>query len=355
MKTMKKMKQVLCLSLALLMVLSLCACGASPQSAGSAAQKDAYYVEAPMEAPAEMEMARYDEYDSAGFAVAEEAAYGSSNTAEGQDAPAENPDKIIYSSDVTVETTDFDATLQALDAMVKDYGGWVESSSVNGANYYSRSRGYASNRSASYTLRIPSGRFDQLMNSLSTLGNVPYSHTYTENVTAQYYDVQAHLTAYKTQEARLLEMMEVAETVEDIILLEDRLTELRYRIESLQSSLNNWDRRVSYSSVYLSVEEVQVYTPEAETRVSFARQMWLSLKSGLEDVGEACKDFLLWFLEALPTLLILAVVILVAVILIRKGSARAKRKKQEKLAAQYAARQAALAGQQSAGEQPKAE
>ena len=45
------------------------------------------------------------------------------------------------------------------------------------------------------------------MGSLSTLGNVPYSYTYTENVSAQYYDVQSRLTAYKTQETRLLEMM----------------------------------------------------------------------------------------------------------------------------------------------------
>ena len=31
------------------------------------------------------------------------------------------------------------------------------------------------------------------MSSLSDIGNVPYTHTYTENVTAEYYDVQARL------------------------------------------------------------------------------------------------------------------------------------------------------------------
>ena len=43
----------------------------------------------------------------------------------------------------------------------------------------------------------------------------------------------------------------VQEAVEDIIILEDRLTEVRYQIERLQTSLNNWDRQVSYSTVYL--------------------------------------------------------------------------------------------------------
>ena len=90
----------------------------------------------------------------------------------------------------------------------------------------------------------------------------PIPHTYTENVTSQYYDTQARLTAYQTQEARLLEMMEKAETVEDIITIEEKLTDLRYRIESLQSTLKNWDRQVSYSTISLDVEEVQEYTPE---------------------------------------------------------------------------------------------
>ena len=66
-----------------------------------------------------------------------------------------------------------------LDALVKRYGGFVESSSLNGSNYYSQSRGYAPSRSADFVLRIPSARFSELMNSLSELGNVPYSHTYT--------------------------------------------------------------------------------------------------------------------------------------------------------------------------------
>ena len=60
---------------------------------------------------------------------------------DGGDVPDENPEKIIYSADATVETTEFDKTLEELAALIKEYGGWVQSSSINGANYYSISRG----------------------------------------------------------------------------------------------------------------------------------------------------------------------------------------------------------------------
>ena len=51
-------------------------------------------------------------------------------------------------------------------------------------------------------------------------------------------------------------MLEKAETVEDIINIEDKLTNVRYNIDSVKSRLTNWDRQVSCSTVNLSVEEV---------------------------------------------------------------------------------------------------
>ena len=255
-----------------------------------------------------------------------------------ESAAARKPDKIIYSANVQVETTAFEESLAKLDALVEEYGGWVESSSLNGSNYADKSRGAVSRRSASYTLRIPSDRFQELMSSLSSLGNIPYTHTYTENVTTQYYDTEAHLLAYQTQEARLLEMMEKAETVEDIVILEDRLTELRWRIESLQSTLKNWDRRVSYSSVYLELREVQEYTPETVTKISYGQRLWRSLKDGLKGVAEFFEDLLLWFVGALPALVILAALVLVLRRPVGRALARAKAKRAEKKAARAEAK-----------------
>ena len=320
------MKKRIALLLALLMTLSLCACGSSSQMASST--ESAAYDSSPMEpAPNAVPASGFAAMDS----VASAGEYGEYDSGtDGGDVPDENPEKIIYSADATVETTKFDKTLEELAALIKEYGGWVQSSSINGANYYSISRGSSYNRSADYTIRIPSDKFQTVMGSLSTLGNVPYSYTYTENVSAQYYDVQSRLTAYKTQETRLLEMMEKAQTVEDTITIEEKLTELQYKIDSLQSSLNNWDRQVNYSTISLNVQEVGEYTEQQAVTISYGQRLLNAFTDSLKGAGRFFKNLLVFLVSALPTLVILAVLFFALRPLFRKLSAKAKARKEAK-------------------------
>lgn len=306
------MKRLTTILLAIVMLVSLCACGAKSVSAPQAA--------ASMEAAVMYDSAAPEEAGYGGFAAQNDAM-----EAEASAAPELNPEKIIYSADATIETTEFDSTIAALSELIAQYDGFVESSSISTGNYYQKARGTAS-RSASYLIRIPSKHFSTLMGSLSQLGNVPYSHTYTENISAQYYDVQARLTAYKTQETRLLEMMAIAETVEDIILLEDRLSELRYNIENLQSTINNWDRQVSYSSISLQVNEVKEYSPEPD--IPYGQELWLALKGAVRNLGNFFRDLLVFIVSSLPTLIVLAVLAVIFTPIIKKRRAKRKAKKE---------------------------
>ena len=109
------MKKRIALLLALLMTLSLCACGSSSKMASST--ESAAYDSAPMEPPPNASRA-------SGFAAMDSTAsageYGEYDSGtEGGDVPDENPEKIIYSADATVETTEFDKTLEELAALIK--------------------------------------------------------------------------------------------------------------------------------------------------------------------------------------------------------------------------------------------
>lgn len=319
------MKRFYALMLALIMLFTFCGCGAGSDSAKMEA--------APAEPQAAMDM-MYSMNTAAstdgGFGMAEEAMEAEMRGEDGAvEEPQIDPEKIIYAADATLETTDFDATVSGVLELVEKNGGWVQSSSINGANYYNISRGNSYNRSAYYVLRIPGDRFQTLMNSLSTLGNVPYTHVYTENVTAQYYDTQARLTAYEAQEQRLVDMMEIAETVEEIVILEDKLTELRYKIDSLQTSLNNWDRRVNYSTLNLSVEEVREYTPD-EGRMSYGEELAAAFTDAIKGVGEFFKEALVFIVSAIPALVIIAVILLVFRPLLKKQSAKCRERREKK-------------------------
>lgn len=323
------MKKLFSLLLAVVMTLSFCACGSSSDFIADSTA-DYSYTE-PAAAPAVGMMAAEYESDAGGLAAND--AMPDSPDSGGSDI---NPDKIIYSANATVETTEFDETIAGLNELIAQYNGWIEASSVNGSNYYNKSRGNASNRSASYTVRIPSENFQTLMNSLSTLGNIPYTHTYTQNVTAQYYDTQARMKAYETQEAKLLEMMELAKSVEDIIAIEEKLTDVRYMIESLRSSLNNWDRRVNYSTVDITVKEVSAYTPSAPVKVSYGERLINSFVNSVKGAVEFFKDLLVFIVSMIPTLVILAVLFFVFRPLFRKLCPKWKEKREARKAAKAA-------------------
>lgn len=333
---MKRTKQILSAILCIVLMLSLCACGSAKSrqvddgyATGAAYQSNNYamfdYNEeaVAMEeyggfAPAPMPM-------EASVATTAKGTEGSNAGGKNGDASSDlNPEKIIYSADATIETTEFDATVAALDAMIESYGGWVESSSVNGAKYSSISKGSRTNRNASYTVRVPNGKFNEMMSELSSLGNIPYSHVYTENVTSQYYDTQARLETYQAQEKRLTELLEKAETVTDVIEIENELTEVRYRIESLQTSLRGWDRRVSWSTLYLTINEVSEYTP-AKTR-TYGEKISDAFRNGIEYLGDVFVDFV----EMLPVLLFLLLIVIAVIAVIRAIFFNARRKEKRK-------------------------
>ncbi len=313
------MKKTFSILLALAMLLSLAACGASsPASAFSRASDSSTAAETAAGSNAEYSEEAAADYSYGGFAVNAAAPEAASADGGSGELPELAPDKIIYSADATVETTDFEGTLAGVAKLVEQYKGWIESSSVNGANYYSKARGSTSSRSASYTIRIPAASFSDVMGSLSTLGNVPYTYTYTDNVTTWYYDTEARLNAYQAQETRLLELLEEAESVEDVITIEEKLTELRYQIESLQSTLKGWDRQVSYSTVYLSIEEVAEYTPETlSAKPAYGQRLLSALRDSLRGIGEFFSELLIRLVGALPVLLLLAAVTAAVVLIAR--------------------------------------
>lgn len=219
---------------------------------------------------------------------------------------ADMTEKIIYSADATLETTEFEHSIEEIRALVKELGGFMESSTISGNNYYSISRGNTGGRYASFLIRVPSDKFSVLTGSLSEFGNVPYCNTYMQNVTMEYYDAQSRLEAYKTQETRLLEMLAAAKSVEDMLAIQQQLTDVQYEIDSLTGQLRYYDHQVNYSTVSLYVSEVTKYTPEPTITLTYWERMTRGFSESLKDVGEFFQDLFLWFVTSLPWLVPLA-------------------------------------------------
>ena len=206
--------------------------------------------------------------------------------------------KIIRNAYLSIETKEFDQSIAFLEQKVEEYGGFVESSSVEGNTYSSSSR-----RSASYQLRIPAGNFSAFLNDTGGIGNV-YNKTVESNeITDQYFDTQARLESLRLQEERLLEILSKAEELTAVIELEQALSDVRYQIENLTTTLRKYDGLVQYSTIHINLNEVYEITPVVEMPTTLGERISQQFAASTERVRHSVEDLLVAVIGGLPLIL----------------------------------------------------
>lgn len=233
-------------------------------------------------------------------------------------------DKIIYTANVYMESLEFDESISAIERLTETVKGFYEYSYVKGENYTSTYYGNVSYRTAEFTIRVPSEHFASVKSDLYSIGNITSLTTYSDNVTTEYYDTQSRLTAYRTEETRLLELIEIAETLEEILIIEDRLSSVRYSIESLTTSLQSMDSRVSYSTIQIYLTEVKELTETKEEELTYWQQLGEGFKNTLKSIGKFFKSLFRVIVTILPVLIIIMVVTVVFIIIHKKRSKKKK-------------------------------
>ena len=236
------------------------------------------------------------------------------------DALPENR-KWVITMNIDTETEDMDAALSSLNQQIRELNGYIQEQNIRNGSSYSSSR----YRSASLTVRIPAEQLDTFTTSLTEFTNVVSSNRSAEDITLSYVDTETRITALETERDRLLELMEQAETMSDLLEIESRLTDVNYELERYGSRLRTMDNQVSYATIYLSVREVKEYTPVAE------QTLWEKISSGfldsLKGLGNGIVNFFAWVVIKLPYLVVYGLILWGLGILIRRWRRRRAAKK----------------------------
>ena len=232
--------------------------------------------------------------------------------------------KWIITMDMNVETEDLDTMLEALDDHILSLEGYVEGQNIHNGSAYATRR----YRSASLTVRIPAEALDQFTAEVEGICNVVSSNKKLEDITLTYVSTESRMKALQTEEARLLELMEMAETMSDLLEIEARLTDVRYELESVTSRLRTYDNQVNYATIYLYIDEVQEYTPVAE------RTVWQRISedfsSNLTSLGESLVDLFVWIVTSSPFLVVYGALIAGVVFVVKKLRKLGKVRKNKK-------------------------
>lgn len=221
--------------------------------------------------------------------------------------------KLIMSGNVSIETLEFDASVEAIDRLVEDYKGFAETRTVLGKSRNSRAL-----RSATYVIRIPAESFETVLKSMSSIGTVLESTSEGTDITDKYYDSETRIKALKVQEQTLLDILAKASKLEDVITLETRLAEIRYEIESIENTLNNYDRLVAYSRINIYIQEADDMTETKPIEKQLNERISGAFARSVREFRVGLEDFLVWLVESWISLLFLAAIVVAAVLVLKK-------------------------------------
>ena len=298
-------RRLLACLLALVLALTLAACGGSKS-------EEAVSNSAAMDSWTEAEAPETEEVFDSGSGAA-------------QAQRAQQGEKLIYTADLQMETTEFDQATAAVEALTASCGGYFESSSVS-----SWGRGY---RDASYTVRVPAERYSDFLSRAGELCHVLNKQEYTDNVTEAYYDIDGRLKTQQTKLERLQELLSRAESMEDIITIESAISETEAQIESLSGQLRRYDALVDYSTVNIYLQEVYKLSNVEEAPTSFGARLGEAFRNGWSSFVDGLENLAVGFAYSWMWWLVLAVIVVVVVRWVRKRKGKllpGRKKKDDK-------------------------
>lgn len=297
------MRKILCVLLAVLMLL-LTGCGSVSKSQAMIEWEES------VEAPA-----------AAGSYFEETADYEMKGAEDNGSTALPQNRKWIITMDISAETENLDEAVKAVETQVSVLGGYLENRNINNGSISSSYR----SRNIWMSVRIPAERVDEFVSQVSGVTNVVSSSKNVEDITLAYTDTEGRVNALKTEEARLLELMEKAENMSDLLEIEARLTEVRYQLERYSSQLRRYDNQVDYATIGLSIREVQRYTPVE--KLSFWQRTGKGFRESIEDLGDTLVAFVEWVIVDLPWLVFFGLLLWGGGALVKKNIVRRKNKK----------------------------
>ena len=299
--------KIACGAAVVLLVINIFPFGSKSAGNGSYASEDNYYQYSTHDYKSDSyEAYTYDEEAAGAYAP------NSSNNNHSETTVASNK-KLILTARMNVETKELDVLLSKLNETINRYGAYIQSSTVNSGG---------NNRQYDATIRIPSDKYAQFLEDLKESGNVSYYTEETKDVTDSYTDLEAKLKSLRAEEEKVLEFYDKAVNLEELMMVEERLSDIRYQIEYIEAQIKNYDLLVAYSTLTLHVTETSTYTP---TSTSFGERLLRAFKNGFHDFVSAIEDLMVDLAYDIYTIIFIILILVAAFFIYRKIKNRVKK------------------------------
>ena len=185
-----------------------------------------------------------------------------------------NDREVASAGSLSIEVASVRVAMAELRAIAESLGGFVEQLTTSGGP--EPAQGTA-------TIRVPGDSFFTAVERIQALGEVQSERLGQEDVTGRAIDLDAQLRGELRKEESLLELLDRANSVSDVLTVERELSRVRSTVERLAGQLAFLERRVALASIVVSLS----LPPEKAALPSSA-----IIEVQVEDVGAAVRDVL---------------------------------------------------------------
>jgi len=213
---------------------------------------------------------------------------------------------VVAKAKLDLQTKQYDELNKDINAKLKELNGYIENKSEHN---------YDSGRYQSLVVRVPSGKLDAFLNGLEKNATVTQMDVSYTDVTDEMIETGSRKKALEAEEKALLDILKKAQSIDEIITVQDRLSKIKSELESYILKLQKLKNQVNYSTVNMDIREVErIVTPTQ----SFSALAGSGFMNSLKNVGAGLRDFAIWFIGAIPYFVLIAVIAVPVVIAVKK-------------------------------------
>ena len=172
---------------------------------------------------------------------------------------------VIFTAILQIEVGDIDSTVDEIRLVTDEAGGFITGVST------SKSGGGV------VTVRVPQVKFYDVIKEIEALGEVEERDLKGEDITDTFVDLEAQLGNLRREEERLVEILDMAVNVEEVLKVEAELNRVRGEIERITGELKYIEGRVELATITVSLLEKFTKQKTVLPQVDW----WAPVNSGL--------------------------------------------------------------------------
>jgi hypothetical protein len=218
--------------------------------------------------------------------------------------------KIIYTADLALVVEDFARAEPEVGRLVQKYQGYIAEMTLLGSP--------GAKRSARWKVRVPVESFESFLADIARLGELERNTRSSDDVSAEYYDLDARIKNKRVEEARLQKILEEnTGKIEDVLKVETELSRVRGEIEQMEGRLRMLQNLTALTTVTVEIREREKYQPPPPVAASFPTQVQRTFQGSLQGLVEFGQAIVLGVVAIAPWLPLIVVGLIVAWLLAR--------------------------------------